>query len=64
MNELIQIFTKDNQMLQVMRRINEIDRDHNGYVTCIELDDIVKLAYPHELKGKSLLQLFKPYASI
>jgi hypothetical protein len=41
-------------MLSVMRKINEIDKDHNGYVTSTELDDIIKLSYPIELKGKSL----------
>jgi Ca2+-binding EF-hand superfamily protein len=28
-----------------MRRIKEIDKDHNGYVTSTELDDIIKLSY-------------------
>lgn len=51
-------------MLGIMRRINEIDKDHNGYVTSTELDDIIKLCYPHALKGKSLQALFKPFASI
>lgn len=37
---------KDNQMLDMMRRIKEIDKEHNGYVTSTELDDIIKLSYP------------------
>ena len=47
-----------------MRRINEIDKDHNGYVTNTELDDIIKLSYKKELNGKSLKLIFKPYSSI
>lgn len=41
-------------MLDIMKRIKEIDKDHNGYVTSTELDDIIKLSYKSELKGKSL----------
>jgi len=37
---------EDNQMLDMMRRIKEIDKEHNGYVTSTELDDIIKLSYP------------------
>lgn len=51
-------------MLEIMRRINEIDKDHNGYVTNTELDDIIKLSYKKELNGKSLKLIFKPYSSI
>ena len=29
----------------MMGTINEIDRDHNGYVTKTELEDILKLKY-------------------
>ena len=47
-----------------MRRIKEIDKERNGYVTSTELDDIIKLSYGVELQGKSLLSIFKPYASI
>lgn len=55
---------RDNKLLEIMRRIKEIDRDHNGYVTSTELDDILRLAYGDSLRGKSLKQLFKPYESI
>lgn len=63
-DELVSMFTTNNKMLDIMRRINEIDREHNGYVTSTELDDIVRLAYGKELTGKSLKQLFRPYSSI
>jgi Ca2+-binding EF-hand superfamily protein len=42
-----------------MRTIKQIDRDNNGYVTSTELDDILKLTFPEELKGKNLKPLFK-----
>ena len=29
-----------------MRIIKSIDKDHNGYVTSTELDDILKILYP------------------
>ena len=51
-------------MLSIMRRIKEIDKERNGYVTSTELDDIIKLSYGSELAGKSLQSIFKPYASI
>jgi len=46
MEQLILMIFGDNQMLDMMRRIKEIDKEHNGYVTSTELDDIIKLAYP------------------
>jgi hypothetical protein len=64
MEELILIIYKDNHMLDIMRRINEIDKEHNGYVTSTELDDIIKLSYPKLLADTNLKKLFKPYVSI
>ncbi len=32
-----------------MQRIKEIDKDHNGYITFTELEDILRLEYPKEL---------------
>jgi hypothetical protein len=49
MEQLILMIFGDNQMLDMMRRINEIDKEHNGYVTSTELDDIIKLSYPKQL---------------
>lgn len=47
-----------------MRAIKDIDKEHNGYVTSTELDDILKLTYKSELSNKNLKDMFKPYASI
>lgn len=29
-----------------MKMVYNIDKDHNGYITTTELDDILKIAYP------------------
>ena len=63
-NDLINIIGKDNKMVDIMRCIKEIDKEHNGYVTSTELDDILKLCYKKELSDKNLKIIFKPYASI
>ena len=47
------------KLASIMRTIKQIDRDNNGYVTSTELDDILKLTFPEELKGKNLKPLFK-----
>lgn len=43
--------------------IRSIDRDHNGYVTWNEMEDILKILYPEELRGKNLKQVLKPFCS-
>lgn len=50
-------------MVDIMRSIKEIDKEHNGYVTSTELDDIVKIYYK-ELENKNLKQIFRPFSSI
>lgn len=62
--ELIDIITKNNKLMLIMKTIKEIDRDNNGYVTNQELDDIFKMHYDTELKKKDLKTLFKPFASL
>ena len=47
-----------------MRAIKDIDKNHNGYVTVTELDDILRLHYKEKLAGKSIKHIFKPFASI
>jgi Ca2+-binding EF-hand superfamily protein len=49
---MIKVIASDNKMEEVMRIVNQIDKDHNGYVTVTELDDILKLHYPEELRDK------------
>lgn len=47
-----------------MKSIKDIDKEHNGYVTITELDDILKIYYKKELTDKNLKEIFKPFASI
>ena len=55
---------KDNKLVEIMRTIKEIDKDHNGYVTRTELDDILKMYYPAELDEKDLFPIIKKFGSI
>ena len=55
-----------------MTIIKSIDKDHNGYVTSTELDDILKILYPGPfdplarsggLQNVALKSIIRPYAS-
>jgi hypothetical protein len=45
-------------------KIKEIDKEHNGFVTSTEIDDIIKLSYRKELYNKDLKPIIKNYSSI
>ena len=45
-------------------KIKQIDKDHNGYVTSTELDDILKLSYPDKLYDKDLIPILEQFSSI
>jgi len=62
--QLVEIIYKNNKLAEVIRTIKEIDKQHNGFVTTTELDDILKLNYKVELENKDLRQIMKKYASI
>ena len=62
--ELIGIFAKENKIVNIWRIIKEIDKDHNGYVTSTELDDIIKMHYPKELEDRDLKEVIKKYSSL
>ena len=47
-----------------MITIKQIDKDHNGYVTRPELDDIMKMLYPNELANKDIIPIIKKFSSI
>ena len=51
-------------MVDIMRSIKDIDKEHNGYVTTTELDDILKICYKKELEDKNLKYIFQPFSSI
>ena len=54
MEKLAQLIEKDNKLVDIMRSIKDIDKEHNGYVTSTELDDILKINYKKELQNKNL----------
>lgn len=62
--DMIKVIGKNNKMTELMRRIREIDREHNGFVTSTELDDLLKIHYKQELGNKDLKPILKKYASI
>ena len=47
--DFFQVFKNDNKMGELAFIIRNIDRDHNGYVTSTEMDDILKILYPKQL---------------
>ena len=61
--ELIEIFVKKNKFEEFSRMIREIDKDHNGYITWTEAEDMLNLLYPLELKAHSLKNMLKPFCS-
>ncbi len=63
-DDLVEIFFKDNKLDQIMMTIKQIDRDHNGYVTRTELEDILKLFYRQELEKKDVVPIIKKFGSI
>lgn len=61
--EFVAIFEKNNKLDTLMEMIREIDRDHNGYVTSTEMEDMLKIIYPVDLANKNFRNLLKPYCS-
>lgn len=62
--ELVRIIHANNKIKEVVRTIYEIDKQHNGFITTTELDDILKLNYKTELHNKDLRLIMRKYASI
>lgn len=46
-----------------MKMVYNIDKDHNGYITTTELDDILKITYPKQLGNVNLKNTMKPFCS-
>jgi len=62
--EFYKIMYKNNsKMRDIMLNIKEIDKDHNGYVTRTELDDIIKINVP-DLNNKILTPIINQWCSI
>ena len=47
-----------------MSVVKQIDKDHNGYVTRNELDDIIKTNYSKELEDKNIMHILNKFGSI
>jgi Ca2+-binding EF-hand superfamily protein len=63
--ELVGMFSQDiNRFNKVFGLIRTIDREHNGFVTITELEDIVKIVYQQELSDKDVVTYLKKYRSI
>jgi hypothetical protein len=62
--QLIRIIHGRNKIKEIVRTIYEIDKQHNGFVTTTELDDILKMNYKEELGNKDLRLIMRKYASI
>ena len=64
MEDFVKVILDSKKFYNVMRCIKEIDKEHNGYVTTTELDDIFKLIYPNQFGDKDLKKIFKNFESI
>ena len=62
--EMVQVINKDNKLVEIIRTIKEIDKQHNGFVTVTELDDILKMLYKKDLEDRDLRPIMRKYASI
>ena len=60
---IVRAIYEDNKLPRIMKTIRSIDREKNGYVTNQELEDIIKLHYPDQLKQFEMKALFKNFAS-
>ncbi len=58
------MIAKNNKIVDIIKTIKGIDKEHNGFVTTTELDDILKIMYKDELKDKNLTPIMRKYASI
>lgn len=62
--DLVVLFLRENSLHEMSRMIREIDKDRNGFVTKTELDDIIKVLFPEELRDRDISASIKPYQSI
>ena len=62
--ELIALFLTDNKMSELTRRCREVDPAKNGVVTVVELDDIMRLLYPDELRDRDLSGVVAPFCAL
>lgn len=61
--EFVKYFKNEAALKHVVNTIRQIDRDHNGYVTRTELDDILKLVF-REMADYNLHPIINKFSSI
>ena len=61
--DFITLMGKEKKMNKVMKTIKSIDKDHNGYITRCEFDDILKLEIP-EIFDRELTAILNQFSSI
>jgi hypothetical protein len=55
-----ELVVKDKRLKDVFLRLRQIDLDRSGFVTQLELDDIIKMIYP-ELANNDLSEIIRPF---
>lgn len=63
-DDFIKIIMQSGKINSVFKIIYEIDKDHNGYVTRQELDDILKLVLKDTLNNRDLNPIINKFYSI
>ncbi len=48
----------------IWKSIKQIDKDSNGFVTALELEEIIKEQFPVELDGKTLAHYLSKFRSV
>jgi Ca2+-binding EF-hand superfamily protein len=64
LEEFVRVFVNESKLREIMLTIKEIDKDHNGYVTRTELDDILKIYYKAEFAARNILPFINKFGSI
>lgn len=62
--EFISIMTREDKLKEVMFTIRQIDKEHNGYVTRNELEDILKMYMKESLDHYNLAPILNQFSSI
>ena len=62
-DDFISVIYLKNKMHGIMVTIRSIDKDNNGYVTRVELDDILKMFYI-DLKESDLTEILEQFSSL
>ena len=61
--EFFKVFKDNDKLGELSFIIRNIDKDHNGYVTSTEMDDILKVLYPKQLANVNLKHILRPHCS-